>query len=367
MPGVYHANVAYVSLQSLAEIPGISKSTSLQKHKTTLRIGRQRFTFSRLSSLIATNSEIYRIPYQTEYINGALHIPAAALPLLSRLTHRDFDLSDQPLAHSKPVPSTRANRFPTRPPTPQTTTLPSKPQTVRDWRLTTVVIDPGHGGKDPGALGHSGSSEKVIALGVAKQLQKLLERSLKVNVVLTRSDDTFIPLHKRSQIALQKGGKVFISLHCNATKNRSASGVEVYFLSEAKTQDAADVAQTENAVIEYEENQNEENEGLDNIVMGLLSHQFLKESQDLAADIHDAIVNRVPNIKKRGVKQANFHVMRGTMANMPSVLVELGFITNKQEEKQLKTSRHQKRLAEGLYRGIKAFKLRYEQQFSTKN
>lgn len=235
-----------------------------------------------------------------------------------------------------------------------------------NWTLKTIIIDPGHGGKDPGAIGPGGTYEKTIALEVAKRLQKLLEKELKVDVILTRDDDTFIPLHKRSQIALQKGGKIFISLHCNATKNQKAQGFEVYFLSEAKTQAAAEVARLENAVLEKYEGISADtlSEGVNRIRYGLLSNQFLKESQELAAAIHNELPHQMPQSQQRGVKQANFFVMRNTMAQMPSVLVEMGFITNKDEEKDLRNRTHQEKLAHVLYRGIQTFKERYEQQLS---
>jgi N-acetylmuramoyl-L-alanine amidase len=381
VPGVRHNNVAYISLQTLKQVTGGRISKAPVKHKTTLAIRRHTFTFTRLSPVVTIGKEeTYRLPYKTRYFNGTLHIPAACLSLLSRRTGLHFRLTDQPLALSKPPAETKISQI--SPSTKRVATPPSKtnaPQKKRDteqqaarWTLTTVVIDPGHGGKDPGALGHGGGREKTIVRGVAKRLKTLLEKQLKVEVVLTRQRDTFIPLHKRAKIAREKGGKVFISLHCNATKNRNANGMEVYFLSEAKTKEAADVAKLENASLKYEKDDpqfalNGIDEAYRDIALSLLTAQFLKESQDLAADIHNAIAQHIPDINKRGVKQANFQVMRGTMAQMPSVLVELGFITNIQEEKRLKSSSHQKKLAEAVYRGIKIFKLRYEQQLSTNN
>lgn len=374
VPSVYHNNVAYVSLQTLKQVSDGRIIKAFDKHKTTLAIRRHIFTFTRLSPVVTLGKEeTYRLPHKTRYVNGTLHIPAVCLSLLSSQTGLNFRLTDLPLALSKSPIETKILQ-----PPPQISAPPTPPkksnaeQQAARWTLTTVVIDPGHGGKDPGALGHGNGREKTIVLDIAKRLKVLLEKQLKVEVILTRQQDTFVPLHKRAKIAREKGGKIFISLHCNATKNRNANGMEVYFLSQAKTKEAAEVAKLENAALKYEKDDpqfalNGIDSAYQDIALSLLTAQFLKESQDLAADIHNAIAERVPNIQKRGVKQANFHVMRGTMAQMPSVLVELGFITNTQEEKRLKNSSHQKKLAEAVYKGIKTFKLRYEQQLSTNN
>jgi N-acetylmuramoyl-L-alanine amidase len=237
------------------------------------------------------------------------------------------------------------------------------------WSLDTIVIDPGHGGKDTGAVGPGRTAEKDVVLRVAKRLKPLLEKRLRVRTVLTREGDTFVPLHRRAQIARENGGKIFISLHCNASRKVKPRGAEVYFLSEAKTAEAADVARRENAVLELEQNGTSEGEGadeLDGIRFGLLSTQFLIESQDLAALIRGEIAQTVKELDDRGVKQANFYVMRGTMGHMPSVLVEMGFISNPTEERRLRSTQLQKRLAEAIYRGLRAFKLSYEQQLSNK-
>ena len=157
-----------------------------------------------------------------------------------------------------------------------------------------------------------------------------------------------------------------MSLHCNASKKRKSRGVEVYFLSEAKTEEAAEVAKRENAVIRFEENG--ETAGASNpvedIQLGLLSTQWLKESQDIAAGIRKEITQTLTHMEDRGVRQANFYVMRGTMGDMPSVLIEMGFISNPTEEKLLKSRAFQKNMAESIYRGIRQYKKSYERQLT---
>lgn len=377
VPGLRIGNADYVVLSELAKTTGGYLYDAPNKHKIELRIGNHRCVFTRRSSAVSIDGEAYRLPLPTRYAAGVFCVSAEILPLLSRIAGSPLqaqidpagDIGQRTAPHTRnqtAAPPSGARKPESITPRPPKRDLAEK---AANWTLKTVVIDPGHGGKDPGAIGPGGTHEKAIVLEVAKRLQKLLEKDLKVEVVLTRSTDEFIALRRRSHIALQQNGKIFVSLHCNAAKNPEASGVEVYFLSEAKTQEAADVARRENAVLEYEKDDphlplNGIGEAYQGIALSLLSSQFLKESQDLAAAIHREFAKTISNVTLRGVKQANFFVMRYTMAQMPSVLVELGFISNRAEERRLRSAAYQQQLAEALYRGIANFKLRYEQQLS---
>lgn len=358
---VHFAHGDFVSVHAFANLFGVIPHATPANHKLSLSISGRPVVFTRLSSVVKIDQELYRMPQALFAYQGQLYMPAQTAAHLAQHFHTT-------LAFQTPVPSDIPA---TNTPHVFSNATPQQPkidvaQNAANWTLKTVVIDPGHGGKDPGAIGHSGTHEKEIVLGVAMRLKKLLEKELNVHVILTRDNDTFIPLKTRSKIAIQKGGKVFISLHCNATSNHKAEGVEVYFLSEAKTKDAADVAKAENAVLEKYEGVSVDSlsDEIDRIKFGLLSSQFLKESQDLASDLHNAIIKKIPDTTPRGVKQANFFVMRGTMGQMPSVLVELGFVTNRTEEKRLKSNTHQQKIAEALLNGIKTFKKRYEQQLT---
>jgi N-acetylmuramoyl-L-alanine amidase len=363
LPSISFAQGGFVAVDEFSKAFGMTTTHTPANHKLTLGGSGRSVVFTRQSSVFRIGQEVYRMPHVLLTHKGQFYIPQQTAALIAR--YLNVSVSFQTVdtfvsAESPPVPAV------TPPP------MPDQPRTdvadnAANWKLHTVVIDPGHGGKDPGAIGQNGTHEKTIVLEVAKRLKSLLEKQLKVKVILTRDDDTFVPLGKRSKLAIQKQGKVFVSLHCNATKNRQATGVEVYFLSEAKTRDAALVAQNENAVMEKFEGVSADSlsKEVDRIRYRLLSSQFLIESQDLAADLHDALVAHIPKTMPRGVKQANFYVMRGTMGQMPSVLVELGFVTNRAEEKQLRSKTRQKKLAEALYQGIRIFKQRYEQQLST--
>ena len=228
-----------------------------------------------------------------------------------------------------------------------------------DRRINTIVIDPGHGGRDPGAVGKR-TQEKVITLDVAKKLKTQLEKELGVNVILTRSTDEFVSLQERTNIANQNKANLFISLHTNGARSRNAHGVEVYIYAAAQTNEERAVAAFENSVVELYEGGLEAVKAYDDlqfILADLLQSEQHAESTDLAVRLQTELIN-VSNQLDRGVKQANFYVLRG--AFMPAVLIELGFITNEAEETKLMNKDHQEKLVTAITSGIASFKLKYE-------
>lgn len=228
------------------------------------------------------------------------------------------------------------------------------------WLLDTIVIDAGHGGKDPGAVGKGGLLEKTITLDVAKKLGRMIEREMGVNVVYTRQEDVFIPLWKRTKIANDSGGKVFLSIHVNASpSSRSAKGFETFLLRPGKTKDAIDVAARENGVIQLEEKNHEYKESSnENLILATMAQSsFMKESEFLAAEIQRQL-DRVLSTPNRGVKQAGFHVLVG--ASMPNVLIELGFISNREEAKLLGRSSYRRKMARAIFDALVNFKDKYE-------
>ena len=174
-------------------------------------------------------------------------------------------------------------------------------------------------------------------------------------MVYTRTEDIFIPLWKRTQIANESGGKLFMSFHVNASPNRKIRGFETFLHSWDKTATAIDVAARENAVIRFEEKKvNYEKLSMERkITATMASSMFLKESEALAAVIQEELDKKL-TIPNRGVKQAGFYVLSG--ASMPCVLIESGFISNPSEEKNMKSPSHRKKIAEGIYRAIIRFK-----------
>ena len=223
------------------------------------------------------------------------------------------------------------------------------------WRLDIVVLDAGHGGKDPGSQGKYGTKEKDVVLDITKRVGRLLEKNAGIKVVYTRDEDVWVPIIDRTKMANDANGKLFISVHANSNPNRKIQGFETYLLRPGKSEDAIEVASRENAVIKLEEKTGQyDNLTGENLIMATMAQSmFMKESEDLAAIIQMELDKRL-NTPNRGVKQAGFYVLIG--ASMPNVLVEVGFISNPAEEKKLKQAVHKQRIAESIYEGIKHFK-----------
>ena len=238
---------------------------------------------------------------------------------------------------------------------------------VRDrWKLDTIVLDAGHGGKDPGTSGRKGTKEKDIALDIVKRVGLLLEKNTKLKVIYTRREDIFIPLWKRTKIANESNGKMFISIHLNSSPNKTAYGFETYLLRQGMTEDAIEVAFRENEVIKLEDRSNNKYKDLsgENLIMATMAQSiFMKESEELAAMIQEEMGKKVKS-KNRGVKQAGFHVLID--ASMPNVLVEAGYLTNANEERNLRNSKYRQTISNAIYRAIVKFRYSREQYLSEK-
>ncbi|HID96966.1 MAG TPA: N-acetylmuramoyl-L-alanine amidase [Thermodesulfobacteriaceae bacterium] len=214
-----------------------------------------------------------------------------------------------------------------------------------------IVIDAGHGGKDPGAVGPSGLKEKDVVLKIAKKVATKLKKELNCQVILTRRKDRFLPLEQRTAIANAKKADLFISIHANASPNRRARGIETYFLNFAVDREAMRVAALENAT------STKRMGDLRNILNNIMKNTKVNESSRLAGSIQKQLVGNLrkkySRIKDLGVRQAPFFVLIG--ARMPSVLVEVSFISNKAEEKRLKNNSYLDRIAEGIVDGISTY------------
>ena len=228
-----------------------------------------------------------------------------------------------------------------------------------DRRINTIVLDPGHGGKDPGSIGKK-TREKHLTLQVASKLKEKLEKNLGIKVILTRSQDEFVSLQDRTNLANKNNADLFISLHTNGARSKNAQGIEVYFFSPATTSDERAVAAFENSVVELYEGGMDAVKAYDDlqfILADLLQSEQLEESSDLSIRLQTELIN-VSKQQDRGVKQADFYVLRG--AFMPAVLIELGFITNEKEEEKLMNKDHQDKLVNAIVEGIGSFKLKYD-------
>ncbi|MBI5178790.1 MAG: N-acetylmuramoyl-L-alanine amidase [Nitrospinae bacterium] len=217
--------------------------------------------------------------------------------------------------------------------------------------IKTIVIDPGHGGKDPGAVGKGGLKEKDVVLDIALRLRRQLRKECDCRILMTRSTDVFIPLEERTAFANTMDADLFVSVHVNSNKTRSAKGVETYFLSPARSKGESFVAARENMIAMNSEN--EETNDLAFILFDMQNTDKINESSRMAATIQHSVVgglNREYGAKDNGVKQAMFYVLHG--AKMPSVLVETSFISNAKEEKLLRTKDYREEVAKGIARGI---------------
>lgn len=219
-----------------------------------------------------------------------------------------------------------------------------------------VVVDAGHGGVDPGARGPGGVREKDVALAVARELVRLLKEDPSLEIRMTRERDTLIALRDRPRLANRwretERPALFISLHANAHRDRTAHGFETYFLSPAKTEDARRVADMENAAEQYEKEASPPPGDLSFIFSDLRRNLYLRQSSNGAEQIQNGLAG-VLSGPNRGVRQAGFVVLDG--ANMPAVLVEMGFITNSSDAAFLSSKDGQRRIADGIARAVRGY------------
>lgn len=326
--------IRYVETDDFA---GVFKSISRQDridNRLYLHVYDEQFIFLINSPYYTFKNETFSMHYPLVRKASKLYLPS-------------FFVSDQLVLH-----------FPT------SVTVKGKLLTVevpRDNRVMRIVLDPGHGGKDPGAVGRKAhGQEKVINLGVALKLKKLLEQELGITVLLTRSDDRFVSLQDRTKYANDERADLFVSLHTNSSKDSKARGLETYYLSTAQSSDARAVEALENGVVELFEGgtaAKSKYDDLNFILSDLSQTEHLESSNNLANSIQQNIVAGTQSYD-RGVKQANFYVLRG--AFMPAILVEMGFISNGDEEYLLLNGEYQERMARTIFEGIKRFKYRYD-------
>ncbi len=217
--------------------------------------------------------------------------------------------------------------------------------------IKTIVIDPGHGGKDPGAVGRRGTREKEVTLKIANHLRNLITKRLQKKVLMTRNRDVFVELEDRADLANKQDADLFVSIHVNSHKKRGVKGLEVYHFGEASDTRALEVAARENGTpIETT------GVGWEYLVADLLSTKKVEDSLELAWTTRRAMVKHLNGrykVQDLGVKTAPFYVLRFTA--MPSILAEIGFISNPAEEKLMRTAAYQQRMAEAIFRGIKTY------------
>jgi len=236
-----------------------------------------------------------------------------------------------------------------------------------DTKLSVVVIDPGHGGKDPGAVSGK-AKEKEIVLDIALKLaDKIRSEFSEVKVILTRKDDTFIPLHKRANIANKSDADLFISIHANAAGRTSVQGAETFVLGYHRSKENLELAKKENAVILLEDDYNTRYEGFDPnspesyIMFELIQDEYLEQSVLFASAVQDQFKTNANRID-RSVKQAGFLVLRRT--TMPGVLIEAGFLSHSSERKYLLKEQGREQIAHSVFNAFREYKKRIEEKSS---
>jgi N-acetylmuramoyl-L-alanine amidase len=319
----------------------------------------------------------YRLVIDCTRVHSATRAPATSLlaltarPLFAAIKHAPtsspraaVSIAEARVEMMPPVPSgdvaTTTTRVPRRenPPTapPSAVPPPALPLTgvsiARQLGLgvSRIVIDPGHGGHDPGAKG-KGVTEAELVLDVALRLEKLLTAVPGVEVILTRREDEFIPLQERTAIANREGADLFLSIHANASPNAQARGIETYFLNFANNLSAAAVAARENAA------SGQAMAALPDFVKAIALNNKIDESKDFATQVQHTMIDKLRGtnrtVRDLGVKQAPFVVLIG--AAMPSVLAEISFVTNLQEARLLKSSAYRQKIAEALFSAVQKY------------
>lgn len=278
---------------------------------------------------------------------------AVSLPNGSFQTYKLFSLTNPPrlvIDVTPSVPQELAPPFEPAAPS-QLLTPPPQPIPPRSKSFTTIVIDPGHGGRDPGAHGLRGTEEKDITLKVGLKLRDLLKKEPGVRVLMTRERDVFVELEDRARFANGNEADLFVSIHVNSHPQRSVRGIEIYHFGEAKDQRALEVAARENGTP-----LNSTGIGWEYLVADLLTTKKIEASLELAWNTKEAMIAHLNGhypLVDHGVKTAPFYVLRFT--SMPSILAEIAYISNSTEENLLRTGAFTTSVAESLREGVNAF------------
>ncbi len=232
--------------------------------------------------------------------------------------------------------------------------------------VLTIVLDPGHGGYDTGAIGPTGLMEKDVVLDLAVRLRRLLQERLGVRVIMTRTEDVFVPLQERTAIANRAKADFFISIHVNGASKRGAVGFETfYFTRDPSDSDARASAQRENLVIEADAARGKDQESLLRIILADMAvTRDIRESSELA-ELTLTSLDKLLKMENRGVKSGPFYVL--ATAAMPAILVESAFITNPKEERRLQREAYRQRVAEAMFEGIARYKVRYERRVGVRD
>ncbi|MBU1487685.1 N-acetylmuramoyl-L-alanine amidase, partial [bacterium] len=345
------AEVYWNSLTKRAILKRENGIIALKAKEPEVNLG-QRIVKVNPAPQLIKNKLFVPINFVVNELGPALDLKFSFVESLDRLTIDSKDRADQPI-ELRPAPSI---------PPPPEVSKEEEPSLNNQLTIRKIVIDPGHGGKDSGAIGPSGLMEKEVVLDLAKRLKKMLEKKdPTLSIVLTRDGDYFVPLDKRTSFANHHKADIFVSLHANGAFSREANGFEVFHLSaEASDNTARATAALENGVIDLEKNGGERKDRIDYtqfILADMAQLEFIEESIDLCGLIQKEVIKKI-NIVDRGIKSAFFYVLKDAL--MPSVLVEAAFITNPFEEAKLRDAEFREEVASGIAEAILEYKASYE-------
>ncbi len=361
--------IPFTTSDELAKIAD-NRFYSAVKRKESLSIGGDSYTFSPNNRFVVVAERTYDMEIPTSVAVNALFIPL--YPILDIMADRagmSIDLEGDRAVfidgkRPQVQPETATTKVDSKPeesvsPESEVAEVPFvpviedegeaiAPKRKKKWL---VAVDPGHGGKDPGASSKDGTREKTLVLDISKKLCEALEKDTLFTVIITRNDDTFLPLKQRTGFANTNGADLFVSIHCNAAKNKSARGTQVFFLAPARSDQARATAALENSSIFLEE-PTDSTDDLDFIMADLIQNEFLRESSRLAVLIEESISSRT-GLSQRGPAGAGFYVLKGSF--MPAVLIESAFMSNVDDAALLKKESFRKKIAEGIVDGLRVF------------
>ena len=330
----------YISVNSFSDVLLNKNFTNNNTEKIVIYFGNTKIKITANTSFIIINDKAYQLQNNVFQRKEEYYVPLDdLLTLLTQQTNTDYSMDYASM--SIKLGSVIQNIAIV-----ETTDLDKE---KKKWQFDTIIIDPGHGGKDPGSVGYKGTKEKDIVLDVSKRLARKIQKNLRVKTILTRDEDVFIRLQDRTKFANTNEGDLFISIHVNSNESKKPYGFETYLLRPGRNQEAINVALRENAVIELEGNKFEKLTDEQLIQATIAQSGFVQYSEQFAALIQEEIDKRVQS-RNRGVKQAGFYVLMG--ASMPNVLIELGYISNPNEEKKLNSSSYRDMLATSIYYAI---------------
>ncbi|MCK4777972.1 MAG: N-acetylmuramoyl-L-alanine amidase, partial [Actinomycetia bacterium] len=357
------ANIGYIKLLDIIEILDLSYGFDTYMEKGLIKGNNKTLIFNIGNNRVLESNRLLYLETAPFLYKGIILLPVQSLDVISEVF---FENSlNYSLNISKKLKKEKYSIIKE----PSDETFIKKENIVKikesQEKIKFIIIDAGHGGKDPGAIGFSGTKEKDIVSSVAYMISDLLRKKHPgIKTVLTRNKDKFIKLEERTKIAnsyIQDNlPGIFISIHANASLNRKAKGFEIFYLSpEASDDEARAVAAIENGVLDMENISGNDRNYLQKSLWQMILNEFIRESRELA----ELILNSITGIKelektRRKIRTADFYVLRGVA--MPSILVELGFVTNPEEEKLLNRKDFQKKLSESIVTGIEKFLIFYE-------